>query len=63
MNNTIRIADVLQRLRAIFEVHGNLEVYSVSYHSDFVDTPLTFNSIEEQIKVNNGACLIFGGYQ
>jgi hypothetical protein len=61
MNDTMRITDVFQRLQAILEVHGNLEVYSVNYHSDFEPVPLTFNDIKEQIKVDYGVCLIYGG--
>lgn len=61
MNDTMRIADVLQRLQAILEAHGNLEVYSVNYHSDFDSVPLTFSDIREQIKVDYGVCLIYGG--
>jgi hypothetical protein len=61
MNNPARITDVLVRLEDLIIEYGNLEVYSVNYHSDFVDVPLTLGGIKEQIKAEDGVCLIYGG--
>lgn len=60
MNKTARITDVILRLQDLLLKHGNLEVYSVNYHSDFVDVPLQVGN-DEQILVENGKCLICGG--
>jgi hypothetical protein len=60
MNKTARITDVILRLQDLLLKHGNLEVYSVNYHSDFVDVPLQVGN-DKQILVENGKCLICGG--
>jgi len=60
MNKTARITDVILRLQDLLLKHGNLEVYSVNYHSDFVDVPLQVGN-NKQILVENGKCLIYGG--
>jgi len=54
------ITDIIARLQALRQEHGDLEVDSVNYHSDFTDIPLQVGN-DEQIKVENGRCLIYGG--
>lgn len=40
------ISDVIEKLKEIKKENGDLECYSVNYHSDFVDVPLIKNFVE-----------------
>ncbi len=60
MGQSARIVDIILRLEALLLKHGNLEVYSVDYHSDFTDVPLQIGN-DKQISVEGDKCLIYGG--
>ena len=67
MGKSAKITDVIKRLNTLLLKHGDLEVYSVNYHSDYEDVPLEVGN-EDQIKVvthphseNGGVCIICGG--
>jgi hypothetical protein len=47
----MKISEIIDHLEKIKEEQGDLEVYSVNYHSDYYDAPLERETIDEQIVV------------
>ena len=72
---TVKITDVIKKLKSILESNGDLPVCSPGYHSDYYDSEITFENIDECISVINDRSegiegdleeeeylLIYGGY-